>query len=117
MPCYFSGPFYMVTCEICHDDALFETKNRLDACKMSEQDGWRVIDDRIVCPDCADYLELKPCPICHLFPRRDVCSDGQRYRCWVCGDCGEWEINRARAAESWNLGITDEYVKEVKEAD
>lgn len=62
-------------------------------------------------------IVLKECPICDRLPEPEICKDGQRYRCRGCGDCGEWEINRARAAESWNLGISDEYVKEVTEAE
>ena len=67
--------------------------------------------------ECPEYIgEVKICPICDRFPQVETYPKGIRYRCPGCGDSSGLCITRVQAAESWNAGITDEYVKEVKEA-
>lgn len=65
--------------------------------------------------ECPEYIEeVKICPICDRVPRAETYPKGIRYRCPGCGDSSELCITLAQAAESWNAGITGEYMIEVR---
>lgn len=75
------------------------------------------MDKAVYFKDCPEFIEeVKLCPICDRAPQIEMYSKDIRYRCPGCGDNSGFCITRAQAAENWNAGITDEYVKEVKEA-
>ncbi|MFA6668701.1 MAG: hypothetical protein WCS14_04290 [Candidatus Methanomethylophilaceae archaeon] len=68
--------------------------------------------------ECPEFIEeVKVCPVCDMTPDAETYHlKGFRYRCRGCGDSSELCSTLADAAESWNAGITDEYIAEVKEA-